>query len=745
MKVIKRDGSKEELDVGKIRAVLNRALDGLDLPSHLLESESQILFKDGMETRHIQKSLIHTAVRLVEFETPEWSLAAGRLLHMDLCKEVALCRASTPYSDYLNFVKEMVAKEIYASDILERYTEEEVKEAGSWIVSEWDEQLEYPALYMMMYRYLVKEGNNVVEMPQEAFLTIALLLASTERNSRMEVAKQIYEALGQRKLSLATPILLNLRRPNGSLTSCFISQIGDDLDSIFHGVHQFARISKKGGGMGIDVSHIRAAGSWVNKRPGVSGGIVPFIRIFNDTAVAVNQEGVRAGSATIALASWHADMPAFLELQTEAGDQRHKAFDIFPQVICSDEFMRRVKADQPWYMVCPFEVKKEIGVDLTGCWGEIFEQRYHHVVENRHKLTICREVKARNLFKDILKRQFETGKPYLAFIDAMNRANPNKHDGMIPCVNLCVESFSNVKPTIKNTPNGGDGLVHCCNLLSLVMTRLEDDELEPLMNLAVRVLDNTIDLTSVPVEEALAHNNRYRTLGVGVMGWADWLAKREISYLSPEALKEADRVFERLAYYGFDASLKLVTEDFRKPFEAFDDSELSKGRFFGREPEPSENLSDKDGWRTLGDKIKQHGCRNSQIMAIAPTTSTSLVQGAMPSFLPAYSLFYQDKMGAQSFSVTPLYAKEKRWFYPEMKNMDQSVVVNMTATIQKWIDTGISMELVFNQNSPDFSPKKIYDTILEAWEKGVKAVYYIRSIQKDSRVTQKEECVSCSG
>ncbi|MBR8827948.1 MAG: ribonucleoside-diphosphate reductase subunit alpha [Gomphosphaeria aponina SAG 52.96 = DSM 107014] len=452
--------------------------------------------------------------------------------------------------------------------------------------------------------------------------------------------------------------------------------------------------------------------------------------------------GRRAGAVTVSLDVWHLDVPEFLEMQAENGDTRRKAYDIFPQLVITDEFMRRVKNQEEWTLVDSYEVRTKLGVELAELWGEEFEQQYQLIEQKLGTtITLYKRVDARELFKSIMRSQVETGMPYLAFKDTINRANPNKHDGYIPGVNLCTESFSNVTP---------GKYAHCCNLVSLNLANIEETEITQISRIAVRLLDNTIELTNPPFELAKNHNDRYRTIGVGCMGLADWLAKRQLDY---ENLPEISYLFEEIGYYCTEASMKLAKE--RGAYEAFPQSEWSKGNLIGAKPVSwfLENAKNKERWVELSENIKKYGIRNSHITAIAPNTSSSLVQGCTASVLPVYSRFFYDKWAKGTVPIAPPFIGEKFWFYQENKNLEQKQVVEAVATMQQWIDTGISMEIMFNLNKGVYFPeeperfikaKDIFETQILAWEKGCKAIYYIRTVQKDDFKESSNNCVVCA-
>ncbi len=734
IRVVKRDSSLAPLNIGKIRDVVNWACAALDVNSIALEAGLTTRLRNGITTREIQDNLINCALEMCSPDEPDWRYVAGRLHIWSLWKDTLVSRGYA-YASYEKTVTKFVEAGKYDQRIL-TYSTFELQTAGSWINSDWDLDYDYAGAVLLTQRYLLED-----ELPQEAYLTCALLLASVEApENRLRYAKKFYEAIAARKISLATPILANLRVPNGSLTSCFIVSIDDSLESIFAEITNTARISKNGGGVGVNVSRIRATGSWVMGKNNASGGVIPWIKLLNDTAIAVNQGGRRAGAVTVSLDIWHLDVPEFLEMQTENGDQRRKAYDIFPQLVIPDEFMRRVVNQEEWTLVDPYEVKMNLGLELAQLWGEEFESAYSKIEAALGKeITLYKKIKARELFKHIMRSQVETGMPYLAFKDTINQANPNKHDGYIPGVNLCTESFSNVTP---------DTYAHCCNLVSLNLANLEDGEISYLSSLAVRILDNTIDITNPPFKDAKAHNDRYRTIGVGCMGLADWLAKRKLKYHN---LTEISHLFEDIGYYCTEASMQLAQK--RGAYPVFAGSDWSKGLLIGSKPLEwfLTHAHDQERWRQLSEDIQRFGIRNSHITAIAPNTSSSLVQGCTASVLPVYSRFFYDKWAKGTVPIAPPFIRNSFWYYQENKTLHQKQVVEAIATMQQWIDTGISMELLFNLNQGVYFPeeperclkaKDIFDTLVMAWQKGCKAVYYVRIVQRDS--FKEEACTACT-
>ncbi len=736
IQVIRRDGSSTCLNIAKIRVVVDWACAGKDVNPIALEAGLTTRLRNGITTREIQDNLINCALEMCSPDEPDWRYVAGRLHIWSLWKDTLVSRGYQ-YGDYARTVAAKIEANQYDRRIL-TYSPSELREAGSWINSDWDTDYDYAGVVLLTSRYLLPD-----ELPQEALLTCALLLATVEASeNRLIWARKFYEAIASRKISLATPILANLRVPGGSLTSCFIIAMTDNLESIFGEITNTARISKNGGGVGVNVSRIRATGSWVMAKANASGGVIPWIKLLNDTAIAVNQGGRRAGAVTVGLDIWHLDVPEFLEMQSENGDQRRKAYDIFPQLIITDEFMRRVENKQDWTLIDPYEVQTNLGIELAELWGEEFECAYQ-LIESKldQEITLYKRISARELFKTIMRSQVETGMPYLAFKDTINRANPNKHEGYIPGVNLCTESFSNVSP-------GSEA--HCCNLVSLNLANVEDTEISHVCQIAVRMLDNTIDITMPPFADASNHNQKYRTIGVGCMGLADWLAKRKLSY---EKLSAISHLFEEIGYWCTHASMELAKA--RGAYAAFSGSEWSQGKLIGAKPVTwfLENAQHKDRWSQLSQDIQTYGIRNSHITAIAPNTSSSLVQGCTASILPVYSRFFYDKWAKGTVPIAPPYINDCFWFYHENKTLDQQKVVKAVAIMQQWIDTGISMELLFNLNQGVYFPNEperclsardIFETLMMAWKEGCKAIYYVRTVQKDNFKESDNTCTACA-
>lgn len=729
------------------RSEIIKICEGLEIDLQSFENYLDSIYSQNISSEKIQDILINYAVSMTSVEESDWTYLAGKLL-MRKTQEGVFKNRGFSYGNFYETIKKMVELGVYDSRLKE-YGEEEIRELEKEIDISRDMIYDYAGANMFVNRYLLKYSGKIFELPQEVFMCIAMLLAINEEN-RVLVAKNFYNALSLKKISLATPILANLRVPNGNLSSCFITAMDDNIESIFYNIDTIAKISKNGGGAGLNISRIRAKNSMVNGYHNASGGVIPWIKIINDTAVAVNQQGRRAGAVTVALDSWHLDIESFLELQTENGDQRGKAYDIYPQVVVSDLFMERVEKNLEWTLLDPYEIRMKYGVELCELYGEKFEKKYLEIEKDRD-ITLKKIVKARELFKEIMKTQIETGMPYIFFKDRANLMNHNNHVGMIGNGNLCMESFSNFSPSrdFKESIDENSGVrkvnlgeVHTCNLVSLNLAEIEREELEKNISIAVRILDNTIDLTKTPIKESDKHNRNYRAIGVGTMGLADYLAREYMIY--EESILEIDEIFEEIALYSLKSSALLAKE--RGSYPMFKGSQWDRGVFFQKDENwYLENSKYSQKWKEVFELVKEYGIRNGELTAVAPNTSTSLLMGSTASVNPTFSRFYIEKNQKGAVPRVVKYLKDRSWFYPEFKNVDPQTYVKIMGRIGKWTTQGVSMELIFDLNK-NIKAKDIYDTFMTAWKEGCKSVYYIRTIQKSTNImNEKEECESCSG
>lgn len=764
--VKKRSGAMMPYDISKIKERIRFACDGLDIDEPLFESTASLSIREGISTVEIQKSLISTALNLADithegsfdFTRLNFRFVAARLLHQDIFKSVYRNRGQAfddfGYSKetFYKHIKKAVSNGIYNSVLTKTYNKNDFLEIGNEIEAhgiKYDHAFDYAAMNLLDKRYLIRHQGGLYELPQEMFGIVALLLASIEEpEDRIKWAKKYYHVLASRKLSLATPFLANLRKVNGNLSSCFIVAMDDSLDSIDWTEDMVSQISKNGGGVGVNMSRIRASGSWMQGHKGLSGGVIPWIKKLNDIAIAVSQAAnKRSGAITPGLDIWHYDIFDFMELKTETGDPRRKAFDVFPQVIVPDLFMKRVQSGKNWSLFDPYEVRIKYGVELTELWGSEFEKIYKELEKDKD-IELTQTVSARELWTHILKTALETGLPYVIFKDTINKLNPNKNSGMISQANLCVESYSNFSPSNPKrkvvTKKGDDayevkwivdaGYAHTCNLASIVYSNIEDkEEAYQVSRLATRILDNAISLTDAPIPEADIHNDDYRIIGIGAMGLADYLAVRDLPYGSKKALKESESLSEIVALGAVTESVELARV--RGKYPKYEGSDFSKNIFFGKSTDDiiSSTCDEyKNRWEQVFKLQSKNGMRHGSLLAIAPNTSTSPLMGATASIWPPFRKFFVDASTSGNVPlVPPSFNQENIFSYQENRHINQKRIIETCASVQKWVDQGISMELLLNLNREEpYTAKEINDLYFYSWKKGCKTVYYLRSMSK---------------
>lgn len=725
--VVKRDGSSEAVSITKIKDVISWACEGLDVNSLVLESKIGGFLHENISTVDIHDNIIYHAQSIATAEEPDWVYVAGRLNTMKLWKDTGAYDIS-----FLSYVQSQKSKGIYTHPILNTFTDDEISYLGDLIVKEKDMNHSYGSTITASKKYLSKG-----ETTQNMFMVQAMIIfgARYSGKERLDKIADLYEKLSDRKVSLATPWLSNLRA-NGNISSCFIISVDDDIESITDSWKKAAKISKMGGGLGIYLGNLRAKGSSVAGRKNAAKSVASPIKVFNDIATYIDQGGRRAGAFTTALPIWHNDIDEFLEIQAENGDIRNKSYDIFPQLTTPDLFWKTDKVNGNWYTFCPKE-SKMLGLDLNGCYGEEFESRYQAMVSLglQGKLEVFGEHSARDMVKKIMRTQFETGLPYITFTDKLNRDNPNKHEGVIPCFNLCTESTSVLDPY---------NYSHTCNLASVVVGRCEDyNELQKMAELITEVLDAGIELTSAPTDCSNRHNNRYRTIGTGIQGYADWIAKEWLSYLNYE---EATRVAEYIQFGCVKKSIELAKRYGAYP--AFKGSAWDTGEMFEKFIERS--VTDLD-WEDLWNECNLYGIRNSQLTSPAPNTSTSVFMDAAAGVPPVYSHFFREDNDNGKYPISCMHLKENPSSYMRsFRTFDQVKLTKVIGSMQKFVDTGISAEYLFDQNKEDFKARDLYDTLVNAWKNECKAVYYIRSIKKGESIEdllgiREGACAGCAG
>ena len=725
MKVIKRNGKAEEYNCKKIKKAINFACDGLSVNPLKLEAKFDESLFDGVTTKAIQDNLILHAKNLSTPMDDEWLLVAGRLATMDRWGIVGCYD-----KPFINYFEEQRNNGEWSHDNFDIYTKEEVELIGTFVVKERDLQHTIASVETAESKYLAK--NECIQM---LFIGNAILYASVEKapQARLLRVKEFYEELSNLDWSLASPQLMNLRKGLNN-ASCFILAPDDDLNSIFDAFKDAAQISKNGGGLGWYLGFIRAKGSSLMGTDGGSGGVLPQVKVLNDTLVYINQAGKRKGAGTVALPIWHNDIMDFFDIQTEVGDPRSKSFDIQPQVCFMDLFMQKLEDNpqQEWITVCPHEVKEKLGIVLPNMYNEDFVEAYSEIEKavEGGVLKVFTKYKVIDLWRKYLQVFFEKGRPYAGFMCKVNRDNPNKHDGFIYCLNLCVESFSNTKPDVYH---------HTCSLASLVVGRIAVNELSNKASSLTRLLNNGMMITKAPVVESENHLRDYRTIGVGIQGLADILAREWKSY---EDLDFITEVCERIQYGCVRESIQMAKE--YSPYPKFKGSRWDVGDIFD-EYHKNSVCPDLD-WLEQKQLCKQYGIYNSQLTSPAPNTSTSLFMMASAGFMPHYAeYFYEDNKDGKT-PVSSMYGKDNPIFYANSVGyFKQHELTKAVGAGQKFVDTGISAEYVLDRNIHEVTAKDVSMLVKEAWKNGTKAVYYLRTIKVGEQLVKTDElCSSCS-
>ena len=538
-----------------------------------LQEKFSSFTKPGMSQKDSIDALIKAAVELTTPEAPAWEMISARILSYRSEKKITRLEEELGLKTFYRKVKYMTEEGLYGDYILQNYSEEEINEAATFIDPERNKLLNYSGLDLLLKRYVIKNySGKVIERVQEMFLGIALHLAMPEKEDRLMWVRRIYDLLSKLEVTMATPTLSNSRKPSHQLSSCFIDTVPDSLDGIYRSLDNFSQVSKFGGGMGMYFGKVRATGGNIRGFKGVAGGVIRWMRLVNDTAVAVDQLGMRQGAVAVYLDVWHKDLPEFLQLRTNNGDDRMKAHDIFPAICYPDLFWKMAEEDmnQNWSLFCPNEIMRIKGYCLEDCYGEEWERKYLDCV-NDQRLS-RRVISIKDIVRLVLRSAVETGTPFTFNRDTVNRANPNAHKGMIYCSNLCTEIAQNMAPietvskevetkdgdtVVVTTTRPGEFVV--CNLASLSLGRLplEDEEkMKEKVATVVRALDNVINLNFYPVPYAQLTNQRYRSIGLGISGYHHALAKRRIKWESEEHLEFMDKVFETINRAAILASSK---------------------------------------------------------------------------------------------------------------------------------------------------------------------------------------------
>lgn len=713
MSVVKRDGSVEPLQIEKIHKVTAWACDGLNVSQSELETEAHLMLFNGIKTADIHEALIKSAATLISVENPDYTFVAARLLLQKLYKGV---NNSVEYPSLRSYVTRGIGEGRLNPELLEKFDCDRLNDA---INPERDLLFQYLGLQTLTDRYLIRtkqaNGNEIIELPQHMWMRVAMGLALNEDDPTTR-AIEFYNVLSKLEFVSSTPTLFNSGTNHSQLSSCYLTTIEDSIDGIFSGIHECANLSKYAGGIGTDWTRVRPAGDEIVGTNGVSSGVVPYLKIFNDTAVAVNQGGKRKGSFAAYLEPWHPDFLDFCDLKKNSGDERRRAHDIFPAAWIPDLFMKRVKENGIWSFFSPKDYP-----ELHELYGEVFEQRYIGL-EKAGKAR--KQMPAIEVWKKMLTSLFETGHPWITFKDECNRRNPQDHVGVIHNSNLCSEI----------TLNTSDAETAVCNLGSINLSRMENDlQLEQTIRTAVRMLDNVIDINFYPSMKAKYSNLRHRPIGLGVMGYMEWLVKNGGDWESEIHLQAADFLFEKISFIAIDSSCELARE--RGAYATFKGSKWDRGILPIDTARNSENHLN-SLWGDLREKVQKFGMRNSNVMAIAPTATISNIAGTTPCIEPIYKRTYSETNMSGSFLVVD---PTLRYGHPELCkesfDIDQMWIIKAAAVRQKWIDQSQSVNIFVKAGIKGSQLAEIY---MAAWELGLKTTYYLHSQSTQLKVKQVE-------
>jgi ribonucleoside-diphosphate reductase alpha chain len=734
MYVLKTNETKESFDIQKIRIQINKAYEGLELNPLELEAKISLSLKLINKSADIQQLLITTALSMISLDMPEMAIVAGRLAMNQLHREVYK-NTKIDHSQFKDYIKYAEKQGWYRKDFSPLYSDTDIAYFQSLFNSKYDYSMDIAQVLSLKSKYLIKSKKGIVEYPQFSDMASSMILSSIETDKTKHV-KEYFEMLSKTLISLATPFKSNLRRENGNTGSCFIIPIDDNIESITKTWQDMSYISKEGGGLGVYLGYLRPEGSWSQNIP-KANNVTKWAKIINDIAVAVNQRGVRKGAITPAIDWWHMDVYDFIEIKTETEtDLRSKCFDLFPQVVVDKHFIKAVRANVSVWLFDQHELKVKFNIDIiTQVGDKLLETHKFIAMQCEAGKLRGKKIEAKHLWKEMLRVWFETGDFYIAHKDNINMCNYLRAEDLIAnSVNLCVESFSITKPAKnwdisvregKVIQSSSDGIYHSCNLLSINAGLIFDDKtLKRVCRVAVRMLDASIDLGIMPVVEAKNSSEFLRNIGIGVLGTADWMAYNKLSYEKDADLLELEKFYEKVAYNCYEASVDLAVEKGSYPY--YEKADYST--MFGKTPEELNKISPNGlDWVSLNYRMRTEGMRNFLLLATAPNTSSGMLMGATASYQPPQSKLGYQTLANLSVPIVPRYIKDRYWFYKGKYQYAAHKMIKVTAILQRWIDTGISMEVFINPESTNI--KLISDAILEGFtDEELKAVYYSLSI-----------------
>ncbi|MGZ0706663.1 ribonucleoside-diphosphate reductase subunit alpha [Pseudomonas sp. L5B5] len=784
IRISRADGSFAPLDMGRLNTIVSEACEGLEeVDGDLIQRETLKNLYDGVAIKDVNTALVMTARTLVERE-PNYSFVTARLLMDTLRAEglgflgVADSATHHEMADlYAKALPAYVAKGVEFELLNPVLAEFDLEKLGKAINHERDQQFTYLGLQTLYDRYFIHKDGVRFELPQIFFMRVAMGLAIEEKQ-REDRAIEFYNLLSSFDYMASTPTLFNAGTLRPQLSSCYLTTVPDDLSGIYHAIHDNAMLSKFAGGLGNDWTPVRALGSYIKGTNGKSQGVVPFLKVVNDTAVAVNQGGKRKGAVCAYLETWHLDIEEFIELRKNTGDDRRRTHDMNTANWIPDLFMKRVFDDGKWTLFSPNEVP-----DLHDLTGKAFEERYEYyeALTEYNKIKVFKTIQAKDLWRKMLSMLFETGHPWLTFKDPCNLRSPQQHVGVVHSSNLCTEI----------TLNTNKDEIAVCNLGSInlpnhiVDGKLDTAKLQRTVNTAVRMLDNVIDINYYSVPQAQNSNFKHRPVGLGIMGFQDALYLQHIAYGSDAAVEFADKSMEAVSYFAIQASCDLADE--RGSYETFQGSLWSKGIL----PLDSQqilieargqkyidvDLNETLDWAPVRARV-QKGIRNSNIMAIAPTATIANITGVSQSIEPTYqNLYVKSNLSGEFTVINPYLVRDLKarglWdsvMINDLKYYDGSVqqieripqelkdlyatafevetkwIVDAASRRQKWIDQAQSLNLYI----AGASGKKLDVTYRMAWYRGLKTTYYLRALaatstEKSTINTGKLNAVSSGG
>jgi ribonucleoside-diphosphate reductase alpha chain len=761
--VTKKDGTKVPLDINRLASVVNHACEGLeDVSADSILTESIKNLYDGVSISDMKSALVMSARTKVEIE-PNYSFVTARILLDELRSEALTFLGVAEESshpemkeNYPKAFKAYIDKGIELEMLDPNLKTFDLDKLGAAIDHDRDYQFTYLGLQTLYDRYFIHYQDTRFELPQIFFMRVAMGLSAEEEN-REDRAIEFYQLLSSFDYMSSTPTLFNSGTLRPQLSSCYLTTIPDDLDGIFGAMKDNALLSKWAGGLGNDWSPVRALGSYIKGTNGKSQGVVPFLKVANDTAVAVNQGGKRKGAMCAYLETWHLDVEEFLDLRKNTGDDRRRTHDMNTANWVPDLFMKRVESSANWTLFSPGEAP-----DLHDLTGLAFEKRYeeYEALAAEGKMDQHKTIPAKDLWRKMLTMLFETGHPWITFKDACNLRSPQQHVGVIHSSNLCTEI----------TLNTSADEIAVCNLGSVNLPQhmkdgvLDQEKVKRTVTTALRMLDNVIDINYYSVDTAKNSNLKHRPVGMGIMGFQDALYLQDTPYCSDAAIEFADRSMEVISYHAIAASSDLAKE--RGTYPSYDGSLWSQGIF----PKDSIEILEKNrgseflkvdrsetlDWDQLRTKVKKDGMRNSNVMAIAPTATISNITGVTQSIEPTYQNLYVKSNLSGEFTIVNPYLVRKlkalnlwddvmindlkyfegslteisripddiKTLFSTAFEVEPQYIVEAASRRQKWIDQAQSLNLyIGNANG-----KKLDLTYRMAWYSGLKTTYYLRSI-----------------